>query len=136
MEFQELVETLSTQSRYTRREIRQIVLLLIEIIRDNLAHGRDTQLRKLGKFRNVPAGVKCVRNKYTGERRLLPPSRRVKFEPTQELKELVRSSESLFKQESLESRFGLPKKEDKHGKVRRRDRPRQGPKRKEGRSRG
>lgn len=122
MEFQELVESLSKQTSYTRREIRYVLYLLIEIIRDNLTNGRDTQIRKLGKFKNVPAGQRAVRNQYTGERYMLPPSRRIKFEPIQELRERVKDSEKLFRKESLEARFGLPKKEKGNGKVRRRNR--------------
>jgi len=125
MEFQDLVTVLAEQTNYTPREIRQILRLFVQSIVETLTEGRDVQVWGLGKFRNVAAGARSGRHAVTGERVLIPPSRRIKFEPIQEFREKVKTSATLFNKESLETKYGLPKKEKDSGKVRSRNRPQQ-----------
>jgi DNA-binding protein HU-beta len=139
MEFQELVSVLADESSYTRREIRAILRLFSQAVREALADGRDVQVWGLGRFLNLPAKERSGRNPHTGERVRIPATRRVKFDPAKELRASVKASSDLFNTGvSLEQRYGLPRKrkEMKRGKVRSRDRPEQGPEGKEGGSGG
>jgi DNA-binding protein HU-beta len=136
MEFQDLVTVLAEQTNYTRREIRQILRELAQIIGQAIEEGRDVHVWGLGKFRNVEAKARSGRHPVTGERIPIPPSRRLKFEPTDELRDRAKASADLFNKETLEVRYGLPKKEKRHGKVRSRNRSQQGAKGKEGGSGG
>ena len=131
MEYQELITTIAERSSYTPREIRHILRLFTEIAGDALAAGLDVQIRHLGKFKNVVAGRKSGRNPTTGERFPVPPSRRIKFEPAKRLRARVKASLSLFNKESLEEKYGLPKKEEHSGEIRSTDRSEQSAKRKE-----
>jgi DNA-binding protein HU-beta len=133
MEFQELVTVLSRETKYTKREIRRILLLFADIVGRALEEGRDIQVYNLGRFKNLESGARSGRHPVTGERIPIPPSRRIKFDPIPMLRERVKKSADLFKKESLETRYGLPRKEKQHGKVRSGNRPRQGTKREEGR---
>jgi len=135
MEFQELVTELSNQTNYTKREIRHILRLLVKLIVENIVNGRDVQIWGLGRFRNLPAKARTGRHYITGARIDIPASRRLKFEPIIEIKNRVRESISLFKKESLEAKYGLPKKEKRHGKIWSSHRPPQSTQRKEGWSR-
>lgn len=136
MQWQELVSALSDETKYTRREVRSLLRTLSEIIVDNLSQGRDVQVLGLGWFLNVPAAPRSGRHPVTGERIPIPASRRVKFDPTDEVRAGVKASADLFIVESPEKRFGLSTTEEDHGKVRSPDRQGQGPPGKEGRSRG
>jgi nucleoid DNA-binding protein len=136
MEYQELVTVLAERTHYTRREIRQILRLLVKTIRETLEDGRDVHIYGLGRFQNLEARARSGRHPITGERIPIPARRRIKFEPIDEFRDAVRASAELFKKESLEARFGLPRKEDRHGKVWRGDRSGKSAKGKEGRKRG
>jgi len=131
MEFQELVTVLSRETRYTKREIRRILLLFADVVGRALEEGRDIQVYNLGRFKNLESGARSGRHPVTGERIPIPPSRRVKFEPIPTLRERVKNSVTIFRKESLETRYGLPKKEKQHGKIRSGHRPKQDPKGKE-----
>jgi nucleoid DNA-binding protein len=111
------------------------LLLFSKVVGDALADGRDVQVYSLGRFKNLESGARSGRHPVTGERIPIPPSRRIKFEPIPLLRAKIKDSADLFKKESLETRYGLPKKEKKHGKVWRGYRPRKGSKGKEGRTR-
>lgn len=118
MEYQELVIALANRTNYTKREIRSIIRELSLLIKETIQDGRDVQLWGLGRFRNVPARARVGRNSITGEPVSIPATRRVKFEPNVPFRDGVRKSAVLFKKESLETKYGLPKKEKRHGKVR------------------
>jgi DNA-binding protein HU-beta len=135
MEFQDLVVALSEETRYTRREVRTILRAFAKVVREGLSDGLDVKIPGLGRFENVHAAARSGRNATTGERVPIPPSRRVRFVPCDALRDGVKRSFDLFKEESLSKRFGLPRKERPRGKVRSRDRPKQGAQREEGRSR-
>jgi nucleoid DNA-binding protein len=135
MEFQDLVIALSDETHYTRREIRRILRVFAKVVREGLSDGLDVKIPGLGRFENVPSAARSGRNASTGERFVIPPSRRVKFVPCDKLRVGVKESVDLFKEESLARRFGLPRKEKKRGEVRSRDRPQEGPEGEEGGSR-
>jgi nucleoid DNA-binding protein len=122
MEYQDLVTVIARQTNYTRREIRQIVRLLVKIIGDTLEDGRDVQIWGLGRFSNLEARARTGRHPVTGKQIPIPARRRLKFEPIITLRDRIRESGNRFKKESLETRYGLPKKEKRHGKIRGQDR--------------
>lgn len=135
MEYQELVTVLADKSNYTRREVRNILRLLVDVIRDAIENGRDVRIRALGRFANVETGPKVGRHPGTLEVMHIPATRKVKFDPTKEFKRKVKESVHLFRKESLETKYGLPRKEKPHGEVCSGNRPQQGAERKEGRGR-
>jgi len=110
MEYQELITAISERSNYTPREIRQILRLFAEITTDALSQGLDVQMQRLGRFKNVVSGRRSGRDSATGKRFSIPPARRVKFEPTKHLRAQVKASVRLFNKESLEVKYGLPKR--------------------------
>lgn len=118
MEYQELVITLAARTSYTRREIRNIVRALSRVIKETLEDGRDVQIWGLGRFRNVGARPRVGRHPITGDVIHIPATRKVKFEPNTTFKNNIKDSAVLFKKESLETKYGLPKREKRHGKVR------------------
>jgi integration host factor subunit beta len=132
MEFQELVTVIADQTSYTRREIRQILRLLAQIVGDAVEEGRDVHMCDLGTFRNLEAGARVGRHPRTGARIDIPARRRLKFEPEIMLRNRIRASKifkevplekryGVPKERSLTERYGLPKKGKRHGKIRSRD---------------
>lgn len=135
MEYQELITNLAADTKYTRREIRKILQMLAQHVRAALKDGRDVHVYGLGKFMNLPSAARVGRHPITGDRIDIPATRRVRFIPADDLKTSVQASDVLFKEENLELKYGLPRKEKKRGQVRSRDRPKEGAQGKEGRSR-
>jgi nucleoid DNA-binding protein len=134
MEYQELISVLSDETKYTRREIRKILRLFAKHVRKALGDGRDVHIYGLGKLQNCPAKARVARDPRTNGAKpmIVPATRRVRFIPSDDLKAIVQASITLFKEENLELRFGLPRKEKRHGKVRSRDRSEEGTQGKEG----
>lgn len=118
MEYQELVITLANRTNYTKRETRNVIRELALVIRRALEEGRDVQIWGLGRFKNVGARARVGRHAITGDVIQIPATRKVKFEPSATFRDDVKKSAHLYKKESLETKYGLPKKETKHGKVR------------------
>lgn len=56
MKHQDLVERLAERTKYTKREARDFIAALSDIIVDELLNGRDVQILGLGWFRNVRRG--------------------------------------------------------------------------------
>jgi len=135
MEYQELIEAVAGQTKYTKREIRKIMRLVARTIREAMGRGRDVQYHGLGRFVNVLEKARKGRNRYTGEAIIIPPRRRVRFRPNEVLRIMVAQSQEVFKEPDLRERFGL-KKGANDGKVRSGDRPKEGANGKEGRGGG
>lgn len=145
MEFREVIIAVADETRYTRKEIRRILRVLARVTQEELAAGRDVQLRGIGKFKNVQGKARKGRNKFTGAPIDIPPMRRLKYRPSDQIIDALIKSESVFKEEGLEKRFGLEparpvenrtrtilRGRRVHGKVRSGDRPEQGTEGKEG----
>ena len=118
MDYQELIVNVATETGYTKREIRHILRVLARTIVENVVSGRDVQIWELGTFKNLPAKARVGRHAVTGDPIPIPEGRRVKFEPMRKFKSRVRRSLTLLRGDSLEMRFGLPRKEKSRGKVR------------------
>jgi nucleoid DNA-binding protein len=117
MEFQELICLVSEETTYTRREIRNIMRVLVKIIRKALGEGRDIHLQELGYLRNVRQAPRKGRNKTMGKIVDVPETRRLRFCPCPVLRKEVRASQVLFAEEDLAKRFGLAKEKtmEKYG---------------------
>lgn len=136
MEHQELIEVLSERTNYSKREIRYILRELAYVIGDALKDGRDVCINNLGRFKNTRNRGGIQYSEVHGRYINLIETRRVSFKSSQHLKRQVKLSTDLFRKQPIEVRFGLPKKREQDGKVRRTNRSRKSTKRKEGRSRG
>lgn len=113
MKHQDLVERLAERTKYTKREARDFIAALSDIIVDELLNGRDVQILGLGWFRNVRRGGGRGRHWRTGERFEFEASRRVKFEPADKLRLEIKKTTHLFEPVDLEKRFGLKEVKEK-----------------------
>jgi nucleoid DNA-binding protein len=116
MTYSQLITQLSKNTGYTKRELRTVLRNLAKIISETLCSGQPVQWDSVGLFFNAPEGAHHVRNYKTGERYWTKPRRRVKYKPSTGLRNSVRRSIELFKEEEPTERY-LPK-EKAHGKVR------------------
>ncbi len=130
MEFNELIDVLADETKYTKREVRSFLRLIAKLIGDNIAKGRDVNLWGVGKFVNRPRGPSIGRNRWTGEHIDVPAMRCVRFRPCVGLKKQAKSSIVHFQRQNLEQRYGLKQKEETDGKIRSSDRSEQGTQRK------
>ena len=108
----ELIKELSDTTRYTKREIRNILRSLALVVREAMGSGRDVHLDGIGVLRNVRQAPRRVFNPSKGEM-YIGESRRIKFVPASSLRRAVKSSMKLFEEEDLEDKYGL--KESNHG---------------------
>lgn len=122
MEFLEVINTLAEKTSYTPRELRHMLYALRDVITDSLIAGEDVQIWRLGTFRNKAGKSRVGRHPVTGEQIPIPETRRVKFTPSKSLAKSVAKSMDVFKEEDLETRFGL--KENNNGEIRSSNRPR------------
>ena len=127
MTYLQLITQLSEDTGYTKRELRSILRTVAKIVSSTLCSGQPVQWDAVGTFFNVPEGAHFVRNYKTGERYWTQPRRRIKYKPCETLRNSVRRSIALFKEEEPTEHY-LPKKEKSHGngQVRSGDRPREG----------
>jgi nucleoid DNA-binding protein len=143
MEYQDLINKVSSETHYTPREIRKLLRTMTRIIRDAVAEGRDVQIYGLGRFKNLLAKAKEVRDPKTGGRMILPERRRLKFSPCDEMAEAIDRSALVYRPVPVEARFGLDKikaptrgmdiiKGDRRGKIRSGHRSGEGSEGKEG----
>lgn len=124
MDHRSLVYEIAERTKYTRKEVSIILRLVAKVVREELIDGRDQAIRGLGLFVNAPFGRRIGGDPRTGERIVIPPSRRVRFKPTIRLLRAVKNSITIFQDVDLEKRY-LPEG-TKHGKVRSRDRSEEG----------
>ena len=126
----ELIAELAKRSGYTRREVKKLLRHLAETFFDVMGRGCDIQLDCLGMFENKPGAWKTGRERFSGERFMIPPLRYVKFHPSAKLKRAVRKSDQYFIKDDPLTRY-LPRG-PVHGKVRSSDRPTESRKREAG----
>lgn len=128
MELLDIVCAVADRTRYTRREIRGILRAAASIIKEELGQGRSVSWRGLGQFENAYRGHRIGRDPRTkGETTMyVPPGRRLKFIPSAELLNAVRSSARFFEEANPEQRYLPTKEAETNGKVRRRNRPEEG----------
>jgi nucleoid DNA-binding protein len=130
MTYQELIDRLTEDTKYTRREVRLLVEKLAKILSTTLANGQDIQIRGLGTFLNVPAAARTARNPFSGEIMRIPARRRVKFTPNRTLLAEVRASVKHFRSPTPQEHYGLTAlsqvRRTEDGQVRSSDRPQEG----------
>lgn len=86
---QELVhEVTAAMSPVGEYIVKEVIDAAIEVVAERLAHGEDVTLRGLGTLKVVTRAPKSVRNINTGEQFTMPATRRVKFIPGKDLKNI------------------------------------------------
>lgn len=125
MEHHTLVNELARRTRYTRREVNNMLKALAEVVRESLGSGLDVAIDGIGRFKNVPASARTGRHALTGTRIHIPPGRRVKYSPSRRLKLAVLNSLGRFKDQPPQELYGL-RQGEADGKVRSSDRPEEG----------
>lgn len=124
MNYQELIEHVAEDTRYTKREIRAILRAFSKVVQETLFSGRDVYIENLGFFLNVPAAARSVMDPRTKRQFIMPATRRVKFVPSRFVKHKIRESHKLFAKVDPVEHFGLGRKDD--GQVRSGDRSEEG----------
>jgi DNA-binding protein HU-beta len=114
MTFTEFTREWARRTGYTPVELQKINREFVNLLVEILADGHSLRVYKLGIFSNEPDKPKPVRNPITGEWRMTPPRRKLKFRPIETVRDKVRWS-NVNKPET----FGL---EEEHGEVRSKDR--------------
>ena len=107
MTFQELIERLAEDTRYTKREVRSFLRIFAHVVEETLMSGRDVQLWGLGNFVNAPAAARSVMDPRTKEQIIRPATRRVKFVVGQKLKHRIKETQELFEPVDVRRRFGI-----------------------------
>lgn len=125
MNYQELIEHVAEDTRYTKRQIRAILRSIVKVMQDALFSGRDVHVEGLGHFLNAPAAARSVMDPRTKQQVTMPATRRIKFVPSRHVKHKIRESQKLFVRVDPMERFGLGRKD--HGEVRSGDRSEEGP---------
>jgi len=120
MEFLGLVSDVADKTKYTRKEIRLILRLTAQIIREELIGGRDVNWQGLGKFINCAFQQRVGGDPRTGKRIIIPPSRRIRFHPSCRVMRKVKKSIKLYEKLDPIKQF-LPKGIN-NGEIRSRDR--------------
>jgi nucleoid DNA-binding protein len=110
MELLDIVCEVSKRTRYTRREVRKLLRVAATIIKEELGQGRNVSWRGLGQFENAYRGYRTGRDPKTKGKTTMyvPPGRRLKFVPSDELIELVKKSTKYFAETDPKARY-LPK---------------------------
>lgn len=131
MEYSDLIIEIANRTKYTRREVRNLLRVISEVISKELAGGRYVQWLRFGKFTcyRRPPGVGG--DPITKERIAIPEMTQVKFIPTAELKDKVKAAINILNEPDLLNKY-LPKGVS-HGEVRGGNRPRESGKGKGGR---
>lgn len=120
MHWNEFIESVSTQTSYTKREIRRFLRVTAETIIRELEEGRDLCWRKLGTFRNMPAHVFYYDFSVNGGR-YRAHARRIRFVPDRDFKARIKESNQKFIPKDITETY-LPK-EEQRGEIRRSNRP-------------
>ncbi|MCL6453843.1 MAG: HU family DNA-binding protein [Alicyclobacillus sp.] len=86
----DLIRTVSAQTGYTRKEVRQVVETLFRAIQDALCEGEKVQLVGFGNFEARERAARRGRNPQTGEVIDIAASRVPTFRAGKNLRAVVR----------------------------------------------
>jgi integration host factor subunit alpha len=85
----DLIEQISTELGFLRKQSAEIVQSVIEIVKSSLASGEDLLISGFGKFCVKEKGERKGRNPATGEDAILPARRVVTFKCSGKLRDRV-----------------------------------------------
>ena len=85
----DLIEQISTELGFLRKQSAEIVQSVIEIVKSSLASGEDLLISGFGKFCVKEKGERKGRNPATGEDAILPARRVVTFKCSGKLRDKV-----------------------------------------------
>ena len=84
-----IVETLSKQNGYTKKQSVQMVETLLELIKNSLESGEDVLISGFGKFCRKEKKQRRGRNPSTGEDLTLKPRKVVTFTCSRKLRDKI-----------------------------------------------
>lgn len=79
MKQEELIAIIAEETNVTKTEIRQHLQLIIKHVFEELEKGNQVEIKGYGKFVVATIGGYEGRNPRTGERIMIPASKRVRF---------------------------------------------------------
>jgi len=79
MKQEELIAIIAEETNVTKTEIKQHLQLIIKHVFEELEKGNQVDIKGYGKFVVTTIGEHEGRNPYTGERIMIPETKRVKF---------------------------------------------------------
>lgn len=89
MNKKELINAISNNTGYTKKDISVVIDNMIDVIIDIVSSKEDVSITKFGKFTAVEREARIGRNPSTGESITLPTKRLVKFRPSATFKDTV-----------------------------------------------
>ena len=85
----DIIETISKENGYTKKNSFEIVETLLEIIKSALESGEDVMISGFGKFCVKEKKERLGRNPTTGEDMMLTPRKVVTFRCSQQLRDKI-----------------------------------------------
>ena len=85
----DIIETISKENGYTKKNSFEIVETLLEIIKSALESGEDVMISGFGKFCVKEKKERLGRNPTTGEDMMLTPRKIVTFRCSQQLRDKI-----------------------------------------------
>ena len=85
----DIIETISKENGYTKKNSFEIVETLLEIIKSALESGEDVMISGFGKFRVKEKKERRGRNPATGEDMMLTPKKVVTFRCSGKLRDKI-----------------------------------------------
>lgn len=90
----DLIEAIYADSKFEKQDIKKIVELLFDEIKDSLGKGKYIEIRGFGSFEvRLHKGREKARNPKTGEEVSVPPRYAAAFRAGRELKNILQTME-------------------------------------------
>jgi DNA-binding protein HU-beta len=86
----ELIAQIASETELTKKDVSKVLNALEEIIEEKLINGNEDYipLGSLGKFIVVDVSERKVRNPQTGEEKIVPAHRKLKFKVSKKYKKI------------------------------------------------
>lgn len=78
----EMIAVIAAETKCTKRDTGKIIDVFMDVLADRLAHREDIMLTGFGTFSIAERAPKIGRNSKTGEVIKIPPTRIVRFKPS------------------------------------------------------
>ncbi|MGD8891124.1 MAG: integration host factor subunit alpha [Desulfobacterales bacterium] len=75
----DIIEAVAEQNGFPKSKSKEVVEILLEIVKSTLASGEDVMISNFGKFRVTEKQARRGRNPATGEDMMMAPRRVVGF---------------------------------------------------------
>ena len=73
------------------RKARRVIKAVLGAIASGLINDKEVQVRRFGSFKVVKGNARTARNPSTNEQIVVPPTDRIRFKPSENLKRTVRN---------------------------------------------